>query len=65
MSHGAFNDSWRLTTLTLGEGLDKIGELALMYCTSLHEIIIPNTIKVITNGARLNSYNLPRMHFWT
>jgi hypothetical protein len=37
--------------VTLGDGLEEIGEMAFSWCESLEEIIIPNNVRVITNGA--------------
>ncbi len=38
--------------MTLGEGLEEIGEYAFGWCTTLHEIIMPDAIKEIKMVAR-------------
>ena len=40
----------RLRTVTLGNGLEEIGEHEFMYRTSLREIVMPNAVKLIMDG---------------
>jgi hypothetical protein len=41
----AYNMGSRLTTVTLGEGLEEIGKRAFKRCKSLKSIMIPRTVK--------------------
>ena len=43
----AFSDCTQLTSVTGGKGLKEIGYGAFGWCKLLHEILIPNTVKVI------------------
>ena len=54
----AFNGCNDLTSITLNEGLNKIGEMAFCQCFGLTEIIIPNTVTEIEQSAFLDCNNL-------
>ncbi len=40
-----------MTTATLGDGLEEIGERAYCKCTSMHRIVVPNAVKTIKGSA--------------
>ncbi len=53
----------QLTTVILGEGLEEIGEEAFRECTSLHEILIAQAVKVIKDLAFSGCSSLTRVVF--
>ena len=59
----AFSGCSGLTTLTLGNGLEKIGAQAFDGCRSLRAIVIPNAVREIDGSAFLGCTNLTRVRF--
>jgi hypothetical protein len=60
---GAFRDCSGLTTVTLGDGLEEIGEKAFMDCRFLEETTELNTIKRIKDWAFFNCFSLTAVTF--
>jgi hypothetical protein len=52
-----------LTRVTLGDGLEEIGDEAFLCCRSLKEIIIPSTVKEIHDDAFKKCWKLTRVKF--
>ena len=46
-----FADQKELTSVSLSEGVEEIGEYAFLGCTNLREVILPSTLKIIGEGA--------------
>jgi hypothetical protein len=63
MGNGAFTQSFRLTTVTLGNGLEKIEPYTIYKCTSLEFIVIPRSVKDINQLAFHRSSNLTNVMF--
>jgi hypothetical protein len=42
----AFCDCYGLTTVTLGDGLEEIGEQVFRYCRSLRRMVISNMLRI-------------------
>lgn len=49
--NSAFQECFSLTTITLAEGLQTIGESTFNYCISLMHVNIPSTVTTIGRGA--------------
>ena len=64
ISSFAFNGYENIKTLTIEEGINKIGSAAFAFCTSLESIEIPGTVKTLADNVflgctSLNSIILP------
>jgi hypothetical protein len=59
----AFIDCERMSTVTLGEGLEKIEWCASENCTSLERIVIPPAVKDIDDSAFRSCSNLTNTVF--
>ena len=58
ISYEAFGHCRGLTTVTLDDGLEEIGEEAFNGCTSLQEIVIPNNVRKISFEAFIDCSGL-------
>jgi hypothetical protein len=54
----AFNGYESIKTLTIEEGINKIGSAAFAFCTSLESIEIPKSVKVLSDNVFLNCTSL-------
>ena len=57
IGEGAFS-GWRLTSLTIPEGVETIGSQAFMNCDNLVKIVLPSTVTEIGSYAFYNTTNL-------
>jgi hypothetical protein len=48
---GAFYSCSQVTNVILGEGLEEIGVAAFGECSSRHEILTPNDVMAVKDGA--------------
>jgi hypothetical protein len=64
MKSGAFRRCSGLTTVTLGNGLEKIGMYAFEECTSLVRIVIPPAVKTIYDSAFNGCSSLTNVKFF-
>lgn len=60
---GLFHDMPNLTTLTLGEGVEKIGARAFMNCEKLQTVTLPEGITSIADSAFLGCKSLYHINF--
>ncbi len=60
---GLFHDMPNLTTLTLGEGVEKIGARAFMNCEKLQAVTLPEGITSIADSAFLGCKSLYHINF--
>ncbi len=58
ISASSFRNNKNLESVTLPEGVKKIGEYAFSDCTSLTEIIIPESVEMLENGVFFGCTNL-------
>jgi hypothetical protein len=61
MKDFAFASCSQLTRVVYGEGLEEIGKWAFCECISLHEILIPHSVKLVHDGAFGRSSQLTRV----
>ena len=54
----AFQGHGQLAVVILNDGLEEIGQAAFAHCTTLYEIVMPNSVKNIRGGAFIGCLGL-------
>ena len=58
----AFAKNTDITSVTISEGVEKIGLFAFQKCTNITEIIIPSSVSVMDNGAFIDCAKLETLY---